>query len=378
MIKQINDIAMIGDGHVGARTGSEFMRQFIKGYILDYFLPYCKDNGIHHVIQAGDFFDVRKFLYGRDRDWLVNEFVPKTIECEVEWHMDVGNHDITLGDDTTMNWPEWLAAESNGYVVAYAQPTEVIIGEAQTKFLFLPWITANNYDDTLKAIEETDAPYCIAHLELAGFPMYQGSISEHGHICASKFKKFTWVFTGHYHTISCEGNIQYLGAPYHLNWQDHKDGTNRGFWVFGEGNVPTLIKNSESQSVFRVIEYNQESMKPADHKNWADKDWLNDELGIRGQIVRIVVENRDNNAQYKKFNDALKRANTIDYMVVDKTVTTTTAAVEVKEEVIQQDVLEILQEKVKGTEGIRHEEVASKLDYLYANASNGGLISDNN
>lgn len=378
MIKQMGDIAMIGDGHIGARTGSEFMRQFIKGYILDYFLPYCKDNGIHYVIQAGDFFDVRKFLYGRDRDWLVNEFVPKTIECEVEWHLDVGNHDITLGDDTKINWPEWLAAESKGYVVSYSKPTEVVLGDSETKFLFLPWITNDNYETTLNAIEATDAPYCIGHLELAGFPMYQGSISEKGTICASKFKKFKAVYTGHFHTISQDGNIQYIGAPYHLNWQDHKDGTNRGFWIFDENNEAKLIRNGEDRSVFRVLTYNQETMQASDHKNWADKDWLDDVLGIRGQIVRVVVENRDNNAQYKKFNDALKRANTIDYMVVDKTIATSTAQVEVKEEVIQQDVLEVLHEKVKGTEGIRHVEVASKLDYLYANASNGGLISDNN
>lgn len=378
IIEIIDDTAIIGDVHTGSRTGSEFMRQFIKEYILDYFLPYCRDNGIKHVIQAGDFFDVRKFLYGRDRDWLVNEFVPLTAEYGIEWYMDVGNHDITLSDDTRINWPNWLATESNGMVKAYDKPTEVVIGKSKTKYLFLPWITADNYEETLNAIEETDAPYCVAHLELAGFPMYQGSVSEKGMICASKFKKFKLVITGHFHTISRDANIQYVGAPYHLNWQDHKDGTNRGFWVFGENNELKLINNSESQSVFRVIDYDQSVMEKADLKNWADKEWLNDTLGIRGQIVRIVVKNRDSAAQYKKFNDALKRANTIDYMVVDKTVVTSMAAVEVDEELLQQDVLEVLTEKVRATEGIRHEEVVNKLDTLHTMATTRGLISDNN
>ncbi|QZI90492.1 hypothetical protein MYOV003v1_p0168 [Vibrio phage 207E48.1] len=372
-------IAKVGDLHVGARGGSIHMREFIKGYIINYLMPKLHSMGVNYVIQAGDFFDVRKALQGRDRDWLVNEFIPACEKYEQEWHVDVGNHDITLLDSNSINWPEWLAEESDGYVVAYPDPCDVMIGD--TLFCMIPWINKENTEAIAEHIEASKAEYAIAHLELAGFPMYQGSTCEHGQVDVAMFRKFKRVDTGHFHCRSQDGNIHYLGTPYHLNWQDHKDGTNRGFYVFDSDTGETeFFNNDESQSVFRILDYDYVDIKAAgDDKKWLDKEWLEDELGLKGQIIRVVVRNRENALHMKKFKAIMNTIDCIDKQFVDVTEQIATEDITVNEEVLTQDTLTVLTDKIKATEGIRHKEVTDKMTATYLTAINmGGLVSDNN
>ncbi len=378
-------LGFVGDVHTGARSGSEFVRQFIKNYIICYLLPLYQSMGITQIIQAGDFFDVRRSLFGRDRDWLTKEFIPACEKYGIEWHIIVGNHDITLSDSNNINWVDWLAEESNGYVVDYGKPMEMEF--ENKKFLMLPWINKDNYDECVDIIESTDAEYCVGHLELAGFPMYQGSVSEKGIIGIELLRKFKRVITGHYHTISDtdisaekDGSSQltYLGTPYHLNWQDHKDGTNRGVWTLDVNtNDLVLHKNNESQSLFRVWEYDDSQFDTAMRKGVGDKDYLNDVLGFKGQIVHINITNRESASTFKKFKDALMRAETIDYMIADNTKTINSASIVVREEVIQQDVLELMVEKVDATEGIRKSEVSKKLKSIHSKIEQKGLVSEN-
>ena len=69
-------IAKIGDLHIGSRNGSRYVRDFIKNYLINYFIPELVDSDIKEVWQFGDTFDVRKFMYGRDKDWLKDELCP--------------------------------------------------------------------------------------------------------------------------------------------------------------------------------------------------------------------------------------------------------------------------------------------------------------
>lgn len=364
-------LGFVGDLHIGARTGSMSVRQFIKEYIIDYLMPYFHSIGVDTVVQAGDMFDIRKFLYGRDRDWLKEEFKDACEKYSIEWHVIVGNHDITLADSNSMNWVEWLASEVE-YVVDYAEPTEVNL--CGHNILMMPWINKDNYDQCVEAIEASNAEIMVGHLELKGFPMYQGSLSEKGVIGVELLRKFEKVITGHYHTISHElykegtpeeSLLVYLGTPYHLNWQDHKDGTNRGLWVLDENQELNLIQNNESQSLFRVVEYNYtESIKDDRDaaKNWADPEWLGTELGIAGQIVRINVTDRENTAHFKKFKDAVSRVNTVDYQIVDNTQSINTEAIIVREEVIEADAKDVMFEKIDVTDGVRKDELKAKLE----------------
>lgn len=361
-------IAKIGDIHIGSRNGSRYVRDFIKNYLINYFIPELVDADINEVWQFGDTFDVRKFMYGRDKDWLKDELVPALRAAGIKWNGLVGNHDITLEESNRINWPSYLVDMAPDVFTYYSEPTEVMI--ESKKVLVLPWINKENYARSVQMLQDTDAEFCFAHLELAGFKMYQSSTCDHGQIDLSLLSKFTRVDTGHFHTRSFEGNVQYLGSPYHLTWEDHKDGDNRGFYVddLTEGGE-TFIPNNISQTLFRYVEYDYTKLSSDDEGNWIDPEWLNTKLGIEGQIVKIIVTNRDNSKHYEKFCDAMKRCKCIDYNFIDKTVTVSAEKVEVTEEMIATDAVEVLKNDIRAADNIQRPESVCKLAEAFYTAA---------
>lgn len=360
-------IAKIGDLHIGSRNGSRYVRDFIKNYLINYFIPELVDSDIHEVWQLGDMFDVRKFMYGRDKDWLKDELTPALKEAGIKWNGIVGNHDITLEESNRINWPSYLNELDPDVYCYYSEPTEVMIEGVKT--LLLPWINKENYDASIKAIQDTDAEYCFAHLELAGFKMYQSSTCDHGQIDVALLSKFTRVDTGHFHTRSMEGNIQYIGTPYHLNWEDYKDGTNRGFYVDDMRGGEVFIPNSEHQTLFRYVEYDYTKLSSDDEGNWIDPEWLNTGLGIEGQIVKVIVQNRDNAKHYEKFCDAMKRCKCIDYNFIDRTITVAAEKVEVTEEMVATDAVEVLKKDIRAGNNIQRPDNVCKLAEHFYNAA---------
>lgn len=359
-------IAKIGDTHVGSRSGSQHVRDFIKSYLINYFIPEVQDAGIKKIFSMGDFFDVRKFMYGRDKDWLDQELIPALRAAGITWDGIIGNHDITLADDNRINWPSYLQDTAPDVFTFYAEPT--VVEYDGVPVLLMPWINKTNYEQCLKAIVETTAEYMFGHLELEGFQMYQGSVCTEGQISVELLRKFKRVDTGHFHTRSQDGNIRYLGSPYHLTWEDYKDGTNRGFYIDDlVKNEVMFIENMEHQSMFRVVEYDYSKLENDEKAkaNWKDPEWLNDSLGLRGQIVRIVVENRDNSRHYQSFTDAIKRVQCIDYNFIDKTVTVQANEVTVTEEMIATDAVEVIKKDINDSPNIERKNNVCKLAEAY-------------
>lgn len=363
-------IAKLGDLHIGSRQGSQFLRDFIKSYLIDYFIPEIVENDIKTVFQFGDFFDVRKFLYGADKDWIEYELVPVLRTHGIHWIGLVGNHDITLAESNRLNWPSWLNSLAPDVFTYYSETQEIIL--EGKKVLVLPWINKENYARSVEAIQTTDAEYCFAHLELAGFKMYQSSVCDHGQIDPTLLSKFKRVDTGHFHTRSFEDNIQYLGTPYHLTWEDYKDGDNRGFFIDDLTDGGELfIKNDKNQTLFRVIEYAFDKMGADVIDKWKDPTWLQDELGLKGQIIKIVVNNRDNLKHYEAFCDAMKRVQCIDYNYIDNTVTVAGEKVTITEEMITTDAIEIFKADINASQNIQRKDRVCKLaEFFYTSAQN--------
>ncbi|AVO22924.1 recombination-related endonuclease [Erwinia phage vB_EamM-Bue1] len=363
-------IAKLGDLHIGSRQGSQFLRDFIKSYLIDYFIPEIVENEIKTVWQFGDFFDVRKFLYGADKHWIEYELVPVLRANGIRWFGLVGNHDISLSESNRLNWPSWLNSIAPDVFCYVSEPTTFIVEGKQV--LVLPWINKENYDICVGAIQHSQAEYCFSHLELAGFKMYQSSVCDHGQIDPALLSKFKRVDTGHFHTRSFEDNIQYLGTPYHLTWEDYKDGDNRGFFIDDLTDGGELfIKNDKNQTLFRVIEYAFDKMGADVIDKWKDPAWLQDELGLKGQIIKIVVNNRDNLKHYEAFCDAMKRVQCIDYNYIDNTVTVAGEKVTITEEMITTDAIEIFKADINASQNIQRKDRVCKLaEFFYTSAQN--------
>lgn len=356
-------IGMIGDGHIGARGGNPHVRQFIANYFRNYLFPKFKELGISHYIQSGDITDKRSSISAFDMDYLLSDFIPLHIEYGMTADILTGNHDIALRDSNRISWANIISRLSEGFIESYQSPKDITIGNEpgqDVKICMLPWINTENYEETLKHIEASDATIAIGHLELSGFPMYRNSICDESPFELPNLNKFEKVISGHFHTASTAGNVQYLGTPYHLTWQDFPD--LRGFYVYD-----TITKqlefypNPEELTLFKVFEYSWEACEAdsALRVKVKEPSYLESEFGLKGSIVKVIVKDRGNAKHYADFCNALRRCDLVDYNVIDHTETAAIVASEspdgqvVSEEApiiaeadLQVDILTILQDRM--------------------------------
>lgn len=298
-------IAIVGDLHLGVRSGNKHFLDFQRGWI-EHFLERCKTSGVTHIIQAGDFFDVRKSIDGKVLDYIQTEFKELVTTADIPWHVIVGNHDIYYRDSNKTYNSRIL--QNIPLISVYSKPTEISIDGVG--LVMLPWIDDEIHVNLENILKNTKATELVGHLELSGFPMYSGVVQEHG-LSLDMFKQFKQVWSGHYHTLSERQNIRYIGAPYHLTWADVVDGTNRGFYTFDtKTRESTLVKNEDWMSLFRVVEYDKNSKY----------DQLELSKELEGSIVKVIVKDKDAR-HLAGFVKMLGNVDLIDFRIIDDTIT---------------------------------------------------------
>lgn len=308
-------IALIGDLHMGVRTGNEDFFEFQANYI-DHFIDECVAKGVTHIVNPGDFFDVRKSMNIRVLDYVKTRFAAKVASSGIDWIFVPGNHDIFLKHSNAIT--AMRIFDGMPGVTVIEKPTDIVLGGKVC--LMMPWLDddlSQNLEANLKA---SKAEYMFGHLEMAGFPMYAGSIAPHG-LSVDTFKQFKQVWTGHYHTISSRQNIQYLGSPYHLTWGDVVDDVNRGWFLWDtDSGTYELQKNEPWMSMFGVYEY--------DPKIDEDITTLTSKIG--NKIIKVIVKEKPNEKHFKTFVKVLNSIDLIEYRIIDETIVQTTP-VKIKE-----------------------------------------------
>lgn len=361
-------IGFIGDTHIGARGGNPHVRQFIANYFRNYLFPKFKQLGISHYIQTGDITDKRSSISSFDMDYILSDFIPLHIENGITADVLTGNHDIALRDSNRISWADIISRLSEGFIESYQSPKDISIGlepGQDVKICMLPWINSENYEETLKHIDASDASLAVGHLELSGFPMYRNSICDESPFELSNLNKFEKVISGHFHTASTAGNVQYLGTPYHLTWQDFPDA--RGFYVYDTVTKEfEFFQNPDHLTLFKVFEYSWDACErdAVLQVKIKEPSYLNDEFGLKGSIVKVIVKDRGNAKHYADFCNALRRCDLIDYNVIDHTETASITASEadegqihsveapiISEADLQVDILTILQDRMLRGEG---------------------------
>lgn len=300
-----NKTAIIGDLHLGARGGDVYMMNFQLQY-LKYFVAELKQAGITTVIQAGDFFDVRKNMNVLLMWHVINTIAPLFKDAGITCYVIDGNHDIFYRDSNNIDSNVLLETVAPDVFKIVRESREITLhGET---FLLQGWINKNNMEAQINLARQSNADYLVGHLALTGFAMYKGVNSQEG-LPLEPFKHFKKVYTGHYHTISQSMNIQYVGAPYHLNWADYPDGIDRGYWIHTPGQEPELMRNTEDQSLFMMYQYDPE-LKYED--NSLDM--------CKGKMVKFLVDEVTDNRRYKKFLGVVSGLDMIDYKIIDNTI----------------------------------------------------------
>lgn len=293
---------LITDQHFGVKNDSKAFVEYFERFYSEVFFPYIDENNIKTVIVLGDLVERRKYINYMSLRAARKQFIEPLVARGLDVHMIVGNHDCPLKHTNDVNAIDELFSQYGLNI--YHRPTEVDF--EGIKALLIPWITTDNYADTINMIDQTSAQITLGHLELAGFELLKGINMEHG-MSADIFNKFDMVLSGHYHHKSSKGNVHYLGVPYELTWSDHNDP--KGFHVFDFSTRElTFIRNP--LKMFVKIEYAD------DGKEYADI--LGKDVDVANKYVKVIVRKKTNPFAFDQFIDKIQQQNPHDISIVDE------------------------------------------------------------
>jgi len=289
-------VAIITDTHYGARKGSKLFHDYFELFYKNVFFPTLEKEKINTVIHMGDAFDSRKSIDYQSLEWAKRVVFEPLRNREV--HMIVGNHDCYYKNTNNVNSPELLLQDYPN-IKTYNFPQTISIDNLN--ILLLPWICSENYDISLTEIKKTKSKIVMGHLELNGFRAHRGHVMEDG-MDIDIFKKFTKVFSGHYHTRSDNGKIFYLGNPYEMFWNDVND--TRGFAIFDTETLEHTSVNNPYKMFYNIY-YEDTNYQTFDTREYENK------------IVRIIVRKKSDIKKFEKFIDKLYESNIAELKIVE-------------------------------------------------------------
>jgi hypothetical protein len=291
-------IALITDQHLDGRKGNINFWNYWQKFYDDIFFPTLEKEKIDTIIDLGDTFDNRKSIDFNTYDRITENYFKKLQPYEV--HMLVGNHSIYYKNTNKINSPELLLNQYKNIKI-YKESEDVKLGGKN--FLMLPWINRENYDDVLKTLNNSKSDICCAHLELAGFEMTPGLVMDHG-MDPKLFHRFERVWSGHYHHKSKRGNIQYLGNPYQMYWNDYKD--TRGFHIYDtETDRLRFIKNP--YEMFDKISYDDSNF---DYNKY-------DVSSHKNKYIKIIVDEKRDYQMFETLVDRLYNVGAHDVKIAE-------------------------------------------------------------
>jgi DNA repair exonuclease SbcCD nuclease subunit len=293
-------IALITDTHWGVRNDSPiFHGYFIRS--LDYFFKEIDEQKIKHVIHLGDLFDRRKYLNFTTAKACREFFLEPLNQREINTLIIAGNHDVYYKDTLEVNCLDEIISGRYKWIHPILEPTEICIDG--TWIQLMPWITQTNAHACHFEIQHTKAEILMGHLELEGFQMFRGIVSDHG-MSKKVFDRFDMVMSGHYHHKSSVGNIHYLGAFAEYTWADFNDP--RGFHVFDtETRELTFYRNPNV--IFKMFSYDDSAgpVTGIDFDSYANT------------YVKVVTVNRNDPYAFDQMLDKLYKAGPIDISIVE-------------------------------------------------------------
>ena len=291
-------IAIITDQHLDGRKGSLAFWNYFQKFYDDVFFPTLEKEGIRTVFDLGDTFDNRKSMdfntFHRVRENYFERLRPYNV------HMLLGNHCTYYKNTNRINSPE-LLLDQYANIKIYSEPTEMLMGGKV--FLMLPWINKENQEEVFGLLERSEADICCGHLELNGFEVTPGMKMDHG-MDPSLFHRFKRVWSGHFHHKSKKGNVQYLGNPYQMYWNDYKD--RRGFHIYDtESDRLKFVENP--YEIFDKIFYDDTRV---DYNKQDVSDYKN-------KFIKLIVEEKRDYQMFETLVDRLYNVGAHDVKIVE-------------------------------------------------------------
>ena len=298
-------IAIITDTHYGARSDNLIFLDYTKKFLDEIFFPYIDEHKIQYVFHLGDLVERRKYINYYTAYRMRCDFL-SGIDCRnIDFTILAGNHDVYYKDTNHINALRELVEGQFPNFKVFWSPGEVDIDGIP--ILLVPWINAENREQTLKLIKKTKAQICFGHLDLTGFEMHRGVMKQDGD-SPTLFDKFDVVCSGHFHHMSARGNIHYLGAPLQFDWNDYNDP--KGFHIFDtETRELEFIENPFV--IFKKLFYSDSKKNIDEVVTKFDFD------AYAGCFCKLIIEEKVNPYWFDLFVEKLEAAGVSNLQIVE-------------------------------------------------------------
>lgn len=347
-------IAILGDTHYGVRGDSIKFHDYYRKFYEETFFPYIDENNIDTVFQLGDLFDRRKYINFNTLALAKDYFFDQIASRELHFYTLLGNHDIFWKESLKVNSTGLVLGEYDKYINLIDSPTVVSLPD-NTTIDMIPWICKENEKEVFEYIDKSKSDLCFGHFEIAGFPMYKGMVGHHG-LSHEMFAKYERVLSGHYHTRSKQENIEYVGTPYEMTWQDYNDP--RGFSVFDtETRELEFIRNPFT--IHEKITYDDKNQDPVDLSK----------IDIKDKYVKVAVINKTDLYKFDQFINQLYTKDAHEIKIIEDFSEFNDG--EISTEINIEDTMSILSNYVDSVETDENkEDIKSILKELYLEAIN--------
>jgi DNA repair exonuclease SbcCD nuclease subunit len=286
-------VCLITDSHFGARNDSVQFSEYFERFFNEVFWPYVDGKNIKHVIHLGDLVDRRKFINYNSYNVMRKCFLDKIDTMTII----PGNHDSYYKNTIEVNAVQEILKDSGNVTIVNSAQT---LKFGSLEVLLVPWICEENSAQTLELIDKSNAPICMGHLELTGFKFNRIRVCEHG-LTPNLFSKFNKVFSGHFHHRSSQGNIQYLGAPYEMTWEDWDDP--KGFHIFDTDTLELeFIRNPLRMHEKIVYDTKLEDVDYSLYKN---------------KYVKVLVKEKTDVQKFMNFVDKLENSGAYSVQIIE-------------------------------------------------------------
>ena len=351
-------IAILNDTHCGIRNSADIFINYQRKFYEDVFFPYLLENDIKQIIHLGDYYDHRKYVNFKALNENRAHFLDKLREYGITMDIIPGNHDVFYKNTNELCSLKELMGHYMNEVNIIMEPK--VMNYDGLDIARIPWINNQNYHDSVKFIQNCNAPVVGAHLELVGFDMMKGVKNTHG-MTTELFDRFELVLSGHFHTRSSRGNIHYLGSQMEFTWADAHDP--KYFHVLDtDTRELTPVRNTES--IFEKVMYNDEKIDyniiPIDH--------------LKDKFVKIVVESKTNPFIFDRLIDRINQLGVHDLKIAETFDEFTGANVD-DEGISVEDTTELLDGYVDNVETeLDKDKIKGIMRSLYVEASNMEIV----
>jgi len=234
-------LLLVTDTHLGLYKSSDIWHNVVTNLFKEIVDKAVKSN-IDTIIHLGDFFHERKVTNTKTLS------VAREIEDilkPVKMFIITGNHDIYYKNQLK---PSSLQIFENSPNITIIYKTMIWSGKSKEEiYCLIPW------GSELPSKEGYPYPYVFGHFDINGCYMNNKKTCDKGRYNLSDFSLFDKVYSGHFHTPSINGNIQYLGSPFQQTF--HDVGNTTGYYIFNNGSLEfieftdypkfTIIKSSD-------------------------------------------------------------------------------------------------------------------------------------